>query len=166
MACYNPNIRAKGFTLIELLVVIAIIGILSSVILASLNSARSKGNNAAIKSNLASMRPQMEVYFDDPTLGNGTYGASGTNGINCIGANPATIFGNTKVQKFLIAAQVAGNGLARCVAQPLSSASSYVVSVQLSVPESGNNYWCVDSTGNSRGHVTPVSMSSNASVCP
>ena len=56
--------KNKGFTLIELLVVIAIIGILSSVVLASLNSARNKGNDAAIKNNLANIRPQAEMFYD------------------------------------------------------------------------------------------------------
>ncbi|MES2225688.1 MAG: type II secretion system protein [Patescibacteria group bacterium] len=57
-----------GFTLIELLVVIAIIGILSSVVLASLNTARNKGADAAIKSNLANARAQAESYYDSNTL--------------------------------------------------------------------------------------------------
>jgi prepilin-type N-terminal cleavage/methylation domain-containing protein len=55
---------ARGFTLIELLVVIAIIGILSSVVLASLNSARTKGTDAAIKSNLVNSRAQAELFYD------------------------------------------------------------------------------------------------------
>ena len=46
---------SKGFTLIELLVVIAIISLLSSVILASLNSARTKTKDAAIKEEVSQM---------------------------------------------------------------------------------------------------------------
>jgi prepilin-type N-terminal cleavage/methylation domain-containing protein len=53
----------KGFTLIELLVVIAIIGILASVVLASLSSARDKGKDAAVKSQLSSMRAQAEIFY-------------------------------------------------------------------------------------------------------
>ncbi|MBK5215801.1 MAG: type II secretion system protein, partial [Candidatus Pacebacteria bacterium] len=56
----------SGFTLIELLVVIAIIGILSSVVLASLNSARKKGQIAATKSNLKNIIPQAELTYDVP----------------------------------------------------------------------------------------------------
>jgi len=55
--------KNKGFTLIELLVVIAIIGILSSVVLASLSNARDKGKDAAVKSQLASMKAQAELYY-------------------------------------------------------------------------------------------------------
>jgi prepilin-type N-terminal cleavage/methylation domain-containing protein len=57
--------NTRGFTLIELLVVIAIIGILASVVLASLNSARDKGQTAAIKSSLNNMRAQAELYYDN-----------------------------------------------------------------------------------------------------
>jgi prepilin-type N-terminal cleavage/methylation domain-containing protein len=54
----------KGFTLIELLVVVAIIGLLASVVLASLNSARSKGRDAKRKSDAHQITLAIELYFN------------------------------------------------------------------------------------------------------
>lgn len=54
----------RGFTLIELLVVIAIIGILSSVVLASLNSARQKGRDARRISDIKQLQLALELNYD------------------------------------------------------------------------------------------------------
>lgn len=55
----------KGFTLIELLVVIAIIGLLSSVVLASLNGARMKGRDARRLADLKQMQIALELYYGE-----------------------------------------------------------------------------------------------------
>lgn len=56
--------KSKGFTLIELLVVISIIGLLSSVVLASLNTARGKARDARRKQDLTQIRTALELYYD------------------------------------------------------------------------------------------------------
>ena len=55
----------KGFTLIELLVVIAIIGMLSSVVLASLNSARAKARDVKRLSDIRQVQNALELYRND-----------------------------------------------------------------------------------------------------
>jgi type II secretion system protein G len=67
--------KQKGFTLIELLVVIAIIGILSSVVLASMNSARKKSRDARRMQDIKSFRVALELYFDGTATG--SYPTSG-----------------------------------------------------------------------------------------
>ena len=59
----------KGFTLIELLVVVAIISLLSSIVFASLNTARFKTRDAAIKNQLSSLRTAAEILY----INTGTY---------------------------------------------------------------------------------------------
>ena len=54
-----------GFTLVELLVVIAIIGLLSSIVLASLNTARAKSRDARRKEDLYQIRTALELYYTD-----------------------------------------------------------------------------------------------------
>jgi len=141
----------KGFTLIELLVVIAIIGILSSVVLASLNTARAKGADAAVKSNLANARAQAELFYDanansyTVTIGGATDLCniaglvSGVKGIytNVFGAASAT--GLTAVNT---TATLAGSAV---TATCHSSAAAWASETPLKTGT--NQMYCVDSTG-------------------
>lgn len=54
----------KGFTLIELLVVISIIGVLASIVLASLNSARAKARDARRVSDFKQIQTALEFFYD------------------------------------------------------------------------------------------------------
>jgi len=66
----SKKIKTYGFTLIELLVVIAIIGVLASIVLVSLSSARARGNATRAKADLSQVMSAMEMFANDNTVSN------------------------------------------------------------------------------------------------
>jgi len=147
----------KGFTLIELLVVVAIIGILASVVLASLNTARAKGANAAIKANLANIRAQAEIVYDATPNAYGT----AANASSCSAPTAGSVFANTTILAALSSAIAASGGSSFC-GSSIGTSSAWVASVQLKVADGSSTYWCVDSTGVSAGKTGIAS----GTVCP
>ena len=152
--------KNKGFTLIELLVVIAIIGILASVVLTSLNSARKKGGDAAIKANLSNIRVQAELYYDDGA----TYAGTARPETTCRDNLTNNIFADTNIKSAIAQANKAAGGtlsnhvysFTRCAA----NATSWAVAVTMR--GDNNKSWCVDSSGNSLQVIGPAQGRSRA----
>jgi len=122
-----------GFTLIELLVVVAIIGLLASIVFASLGTARGRGADAAIKGNLSNARGQAELFAD---------GNSNSYSGVCAGA----------VHSFLLKAasatgaavnEAAGTTGAPATATCHDSAGAWGAEAPLRTA----GFWCVDSSG-------------------
>lgn len=65
MTCINRLHHAHGFTLIELLVVISIIGLLASIILATLNGARENAEVAFAIREIEEVRNAIHIYYAD-----------------------------------------------------------------------------------------------------
>ena len=155
----------RGFTLIELLVVIAIIGVLSSVVLASLNSARNKGADAAVKSALASARTQAELFYD--ANGNSYDKATAATDV----CNSSGLVNNVKgvYSQVLSAAQavsITSVTVDSTVVQTTSMAvcNSGASTWAAQVPLKGGGYWCVDYTGRAAGVAT--ALGAGIQVCP
>ena len=73
-----------GFTLIELLVVISIIGILATLLIANINSSRSRARDAQRKSDLRNIQTALRLYYNDysqyPSSSDGQIVGCGTGG--------------------------------------------------------------------------------------
>jgi len=129
---YRKN---RGFTLIELLVVIAVIGLLATIVVVNVNTARTKAKDAVVKGNMGHLRATAELYYDSPAEGNSSY-------LNFCGTNGPTVCttGSAKWQNVCGAIKAQNGGT-----DPLcySAATTYCVS-SVSI---GSGTLCRDSQG-------------------
>lgn len=128
----------KGFTLIELLVVIAIIGILSSVVLASLSTARNKGNDAKVQAQLGGIRSTAEVLYSNTGTAYGTAASA----VDCSSVSGAL---SGEASFVTIRAGMPAGTVMKC-GTTATTFINYAVAASLTGGAAGD-YWCIDSAG-------------------
>ena len=146
------NKFTKGFTLIELLVVIAIIGILAGIVLASLGTARSKGNDAKIQEQLKNIQSAAEIYY------------SGTNNYGTTAACGTMIADVPSGMASLVAASTWPASVAPTFQCAVSNGVATAFLAYHVLSSSATLYWCVDSNGVSKQEA--AAPAAGVTACP
>jgi len=153
------KVHNRGFTLIELLVVIAIIGILASVVLVSLNSARDKARDVKIISGVKQIKTIIEsnysgVTYPDLTNDSATKILGGLATDNNPGSSTINI---------LLGDMMSQGGMVNVVNDPATQGDAvldYAIYGQLI--SSTTQYFCIDS----KGATNQATIDNTTATCP
>lgn len=146
--------HSKGFTLIELLVVIAIIGLLASIILVSLNSARNRGKDARISSNVNQIRVNLETEYNGaayPSL-TGVARVLAETTIDALPAShPIRVLKDDIKTSYGNGTYGVGTGAVVITKDNVSPSTGYAIYARL---PGGGTTFCIDFRGNSKSNAT------------
>lgn len=135
-----------GFSLIELMIVVAIVAFLAAITMGYLGSARKKGDDTAVKSNLATLRSISELFFLENgntylPSGGSSFGPATCPSYNVSGTN---MFSANKPMADSIA-EATLRGVDNSCA---NNSSAWAVAVGLK--ENPGTSWCVDTQGSAK----------------